>query len=190
MQELTLKTGDIFLTNNYSVGAKIVMGLMTAPTIWHHIFWKITGRIEKERPNFYHAGMVLNETQIIEQQNTVKIRSIDRIFRKDYVVWRNKNLAEHDKNWLVAISLADVGEGYGILECFGKLFTWLTGIKWFSKWFDMKNRAICVVRVAEWYLQVGIDFGVSTPNYVTAKILHNYCKNHSDEWEQLTEVIR
>ena len=193
MDNIKLQTGDIFLTNDFSFASKMVRFLMQSPTIYQQIWRWFRGTLETI--NFYHAGMVLNETQMIEQQSIVKIRSVSRIFRKDYVIWRNKNLTEHDKNNLVEISIDDVGEGYGILECIGKLFTWLTGIKWFSKWFDMKDRAICVVRVAEWYLLNGIEnFGVSNPNYITTKILHNYCKNHLEEWEcryeKVTEVIK
>lgn len=192
---LQLQTGDIFLTNDYSTASKVVRFLMTAPTIYHHILWKITGRIERERPNFYHAGMVLNEKEIIEQGRVVQIKPIDRIFRKDYVIWRKRKLSNDDKNALIFFATGDLGEGYGVLECFGKFLTWITGIKWFCKWFNAKNRAICVVKVCEWFWHSFItDFGVDNANYMTSKIIYDYWKAHPEEGtiieEKITEVIK
>lgn len=184
MVDVKLQSGDMFFTNNFKTGAKIVMFLMTAPTCWHHLLWKITGRIEKERPRFYHAGMVLNQDEMIEQQSTVRVSDTGRIFGKDYVVWRNKKLTEQDRNKLVETAMADLGEGYGIAECIGKAIAWVTGIQWFSNAFDMKDRAICVIRVAEWYKgAVKIDFGVVDPDYLTTKAIDVYCQQHSEDWE-------
>lgn len=193
MNNLKLQTGDIFLTNDYSFASKLVRFLMQSPTIYQQIWRWIRGTLEPV--NFYHAGMVLNENEIIEQQTKVQIRPIDRIFRKDYVIWRKIRLSAYDKVKLIYFARKDLGKGYGILECFGKFLTWITGIKYFSKWFDIKDRAICVVRVAEWYSWAGVDFfGVDNANYITTKILHNYCKNHPERWEckyeKVTEVIK
>jgi len=177
-----LQKGDIFLTNNFRTAAKIVMFLMQSPTLWQHIWRKIRGTLEPVR--FYHAGMVINETEMIEQQGNVRIRTVDRIFRKDYIIWRKKYLTDEQRSLLCFMARQDLGEGYGISECFGKLLSWLTGIKWFAKWFDMKDRAICVVRVAEWYKRAFIStFGVSDPDYLTTKKVDEYCLAHPEEWE-------
>lgn len=184
-EEIKLQIGDIFLTNNYSIGAKIVMFLMQSPTVWQQIWRWYKGTLEPVA--FYHAGMVLNENEMIEQQGKVQIANVDKIFKKDYVIWRNKDLTEENKIDLEGVAFDDLGEGYGVLECFGKLFTWLTGIKWFSKWFDMKDRAICVVRVAEWYSCIDLEnFGVDDPNYITTKVLYEYC-NKSKDWYKVAE---
>ena len=184
-----LKPGDIFLTYNYSVGAKIVMGLMQSPTIYQQI-WRYFNKT-LEPVYFYHAGMVLSDTQMIEQQGVVKYNPVSKIFKKDYVIFRRKNLSRTEQIRLAVTAELDLGEGYGILECFGKFITWITGIKYFSKWFDMKDRAICVVRVAEWYRDAGVDedFGKRNPNYITTKLMYSYCKN-SDNWETVAEFIK
>jgi hypothetical protein len=173
------KKADIFLTDNEKLASKIVKFLMTAPTIWHHLFWKITGRIKKERPKYYHGGIVLNENKIIEQQGKVEINDLQKIYKKKYIIYQNNKLTDKDRMYICSRAMKDLGEGYGIAECFGKLIGWLTGIKWFAKWFDMKDRAICIVRVAEWY--EGIDnFGVNNPNYITTKQIERYCEYNPD----------
>jgi len=184
MENLKLHTGDIFFTDTFSVASKIVKFLMTAPTVWHHIFWKFTGKIKKERPRFYHAGMILDEKQTIEQQDKVIIKSVDKIYKKNFVIWRKFDLTEYDKDLLVKIALEDLGEGYGILECIGKTISWITGIKYFARWFDMKDNDICVIRVADWYKRaLGYTFGVKNINDLNTKIIDIYCKNHPEEWD-------
>jgi len=176
--EIKLQPGDIFLTYNYRTGAKIVKFLMQSPTIYHQI-WRWYKKT-LEPVNFYHAGMILSDTQMIEQQGIVKYNPVSKIFKKDYVIFRRTDITYCEQVRLVGIAEDDLGEGYGILECFGKFITWITGIKYFSKWFDMKDRAICVVRVAEWY---------RNPNYITIKDMYSYCKN-SDNWETIAEYIK
>ena len=181
MNNIKLQPGDIFFTDNFSTASKIVKFLMTAPTLWQHIWRALFGKQEEVR--FYHVGMILNETEMIEQQSDVRIRNVDKIFKKNYVIWRRHNLTEQGKNRLVEIALADLGERYGILECIGKTISWLTGIKYFAKWFDMKDRAICAIRVAEWYKgAIGDTFGEADPNYLTTDKMDNYMIDHTYEW--------
>lgn len=180
------KTGDIFLTDNFRTASKIVKFLMTAPTCWHHLWWFLFNKkkLEEERPRFYHAGMIYNSEKIIEQQGKVEFNDLNKIFKKNYVIWRYKKLTAKQAATLKMVSTGDLGEGYGILECIGKTIAWVTGIKWFAKWFDMKNNAICLVRVCEWYkIAVGYTFGVSDPDYLTTKMVDEYCQEHPEDWE-------
>jgi len=179
-----LQTGDIFITDSPKTGAKIVQFLATAPTIWHHLYWKLFNKkkLESMRPAGYHYGMVLDEETMIEQQGKVQIRGIDKIFRKECYIYRKKNLTENARNALQVRAVADLGEGYGVLECFGKLFTWLTGIKLFARYMDLPDNAICVVRVGEWYALLGETFGVKHPNYLTARLQERYL-DPSNDWE-------
>jgi len=175
------KTGDIYLTTSTKLGAKIVLFLMQSPTIYHQIWRWARGTLNTV--TFYHAGMVLNEEQIIEQQATVRLNTTKRINSKNYIIWRSKNLTEQDRNKLVETSIADLGKGYGIWECIGKTISWLTGIKLSCNWIEVKDTAICVVRVAEWYLEAtGINFGEADPDYITTAIMHSYCIAHPEEW--------
>jgi len=172
-------TGDIFLTDNERTASKIVKFLMQSPTVYQQVWRWMRGTLEVVR--YYHAGIILNNTQVIEQQGVVEINDLNKIFKKKYIIWQNKTLTDEQRQKIITIAKEDLGEGYGILECFGKLITWITGIKWFSKWFDMKNNAICVVRVAEWYKKaVNQSFGVSNVNYVTTKIMDEFCQRHPD----------
>jgi len=180
------KTGDIFLSDSERLGAKIVKFLMTAPTCWHHLYWKITGRLEKERPNYYHAGMVLDKETIIEQQSKVQTKPLKDILNcKKVIIFRKPNLTPEQISLLFRRCDGDMGEGYGIVECLGKTISWITGIKYFAKWFDIKDKAICVVRVAEWYKNID-NFGVSNPNYVTTKVMERYCR---EKWVVLFEKV-
>ena len=179
---MNFQCGDIVFTDSNKTGARIVKFLMTAPTCWHHLLWKISGRIHNERPSYYHVAMVLTKTDLIEQQRVVEIDTITSILKKKHNIFRNKYLTEEQMTKLSGTALADLGEGYGIAECFGKFLTWITGVRWFSKAFDMKDRAICIVRVAEWYRAIGYSFGAYNPNYLTTKsMLEHLCGNPN--WE-------
>ena len=176
-----LKKGDIFMTNNFSITSKIVCFLMTEKTLWIHLY-KLLTKKKLNEVRFYHVGMVLDQDTMIEQQGKVEINSTSKIFRKNYIIWRNTNLTEEQAFKLQLIAEGDLGEGYGILECIGKTISWLTGIKYFSKWFDMKDRAICAIRTIEWYNTIGETFGKSNPNYHTTDTLDEFLQQ-SEEWQ-------
>ncbi len=182
---VTLRKGDIFFTDNFSTIAKIVKFLMTAPTLWQYIWRAIRGTQQEVR--FYHAGMVLNQDTMIEQQSKVKLNPTHKIFKKNYVIWRKKGLTENEKKRLERIARADLGEGYDWLLCIGKLFTWLTGIKVFTRWIEQAETEICVTRVAYWYRQaVGETFGRKTWHEITTDIMDDYCYFiNPNEWEQI-----
>ena len=191
MEYPLLQTGDVYITDNWKTGAKIVQFLSTAPTCWHHLFWFLFNKkkLEASRPAGYHYGMVLNPDHIIEQQGKVEINDVEKIFKKEVYVYRRLGLTEHDKNLLVQVATADLGEGYGILECFGKLIAWITGIKYFAKWLDMKDNAICVCRVGEWYRVIGENFGVKHPNYLKANLKERYL-DLSPMWTQVYKKLK
>ena len=47
--ESKYQTGDIFFTDNFRTASKIVKFLMTAPTVWQHIWRAIRGTQEEVR---------------------------------------------------------------------------------------------------------------------------------------------
>lgn len=181
---IELRKGDIFMTDNFSTASKIVKFLMQEKTLWHHLF-KLIFRIPLNEVRFYHVGMILDQETMIEQQGKVKLNPTEKIFRKNYIIWRKKDLIEYEAEALEVIAQNDLNEGYGILECIGKTISWLTGIKYFAKWFDMKDNAICAIRVAEWYKEaIGETFGEDDPNYLTTDKMDNYMIEHFNEWEE------
>ena len=182
MYKPVLKSADIFFTDNFRIQSKIVKFLMTAPTLWQYIWRAIRGTQQEVR--FYHAGLIIDQDTMIEQQSDVRIRNTDKIFGKNYIIWRNKKLADYQRDLIVLIAKADLGKGYDILLCFGKLFTWLTGIPIFTRWIQAKEKEICVTRVAKWYkIGANIDFGKLTWHEITTDIIDDYCMAHPEEWE-------
>lgn len=177
------QSGDLYLCDSPRFASKMVKFLMAEPTVWHLLFKYIFKRNEllENYPRYYHAGMILDTQNFVEQQGKVQIRPISDILNRTCIIYRKKSLTSTNKILLISRATDDVGEGYGISECIGKLFGWIFGIKYFSKWFDMKNRAICIIRCLEWYS--GIDnFGLDNPNYGTTKTVDIYCSTNPD-WE-------
>ena len=189
MEKIVLQTGDIFFTDNFSTASKIVKFLMQSPTIYQQLWRWFKGTLNEVR--FYHAGMVLNEEEMIEQEEDVRIRPVVKIFKKDYIIWRKNDLTEQEKNRLVEVAVADLGEGYDVLLCVGKLFTWLTGIPFFTRWIQQKEKEICVTRVAYWYSEaLGEDFGCKNWNFVTTDIIDDYCVVNFKDWTQVAIHIK
>lgn len=176
--------GDIFLIDSNRTPAKIVKFLMTAPTIWQHIWRGIRGKNDKV--DFYHAGMIMSNNMVIEQQDKVEFENVYDAFQKKdrYVVWRKKDLSPKQRIRLIEIAQMDLGEGYDIPLIFGKTLSWLTGIKQFTRFVEAKEKDICVTRVGYWYHRaLGYTFGVRTWHEITTKLMNQYCLTHSEEWE-------
>ncbi|MFX0084320.1 MAG: hypothetical protein ACFFAU_01500 [Candidatus Hodarchaeota archaeon] len=177
-----LLPGDIFINDSDRIGPRIVKFLMVSPTIWH---WLVGIRDEVR---YYHPGMVINSDEVIEQQSTVRIRTAEHcIFSRKHIVYRYKKLTEEQRNNLVVSATADIGKGYDITLIFGKLLTWLTGVKWFVRNIESKEKEICVTRVALWYSRIGITFGKRTWHEVTTDDIDDYCITHPDEWEVISQ---
>jgi hypothetical protein len=175
------QVGDIFLNNSDRFASKMVKFLMQSPTIWHQIYRWFFNCLEPVR--YYHAGIVIGENEICEQQGKVQKRDLQGILSRDIIFYRKKGLTDLDKQNLLDVINLTVGGGYGISECFAKLLAWLTGIQKLAKMFDMKNRAICVVRVAEYYKVCNLEnFGVDNVNYITTKVMDEFCSK-SENWE-------
>jgi len=174
--------GDIFLTDSNKIGPRIVKFLMTAPTVWQYIWRSIRGTQEKVR--YYHAGMILSNEQLIEQQWKVQYANTSKILPWTVIIYRMKHLTEDQQRELRDRAVEDIGKLYDIPQLIGKTLTWLTGIKWFVDVLGSlsEDEEICVTRVAEWDLNM-CRFGVSNHSQVTTKIIDEYCMNHPEEWE-------
>ncbi len=181
MNNIEYQAGDIFLCDSNRIGAKIVKFLMTAPTIWQYMWRAIRGT--QQEVFYYHAGMMVNSIQLIEQQGKVQVDAADKISNRDVVVYRMKNILPQTQGLLYARAMEDLGKGYDVPLIFGKTLTWLTGIKFFTDFLGWisHNEEICVTRVAKWYQGIE-DFGVKDHSEVTTKIMDEYCKN-SPKWE-------
>lgn len=179
--KVEFKAGDIFLCDSDKIGARIVKFLMTAPTVWQYLYRAARGK--QKKPRYYHAGMILNYEQLIEQQGRVQQDLLQKILSRDVVVYRLKRLDEAKAIKLCIAAQNDVGEGYDLPLIFGKTLTWITGIRWFTDFLGYlsKNEEICVTRVGKWYREI-CDFGVKDHAELTTLIMDEYCQKNPD-WE-------
>lgn len=180
--EYKAKLGDIFLCDSDRIAAKIVKFFMTAPTIYQYIWRAIRGTQETVR--YYHAGLVLSNTQIIEQQSKVQYGDTQKILSRKIIIYRKKDLTEEQQNTIKNRALEDLGRGYGIILVLTKTFAWLTGMYFLVNWIGalFRKQEICINRVCKWYNHI-CDFG--SPKYFmdTTKTVDEYCQNHPEEWK-------
>lgn len=171
--------GDIFLCDSSRLGAKIVKFLQQSPTIWHQIWRFFRGKLEKV--NYYHAGLVLSDKLIIEQQWKVQYKNTSKILSRKIVIYRKKNLTKKQKDLIKKRAIEDLEKKYDIPQLIGKTLTWLTGIKFFVRLLGAlsKEEEICVTRIGDWYKKI-CNFGVKTQHEITTKIIDDYCQNNSN----------
>jgi len=176
------KCGDIFLCDSDKAGAKMVKFLQQSPTIYQQIWRYFRRTLEPVR--YYHAGMILSDEQMVEQQWKVQYDKTDKLLTRTIVIYRYKKLNEAERFIFKGRAAEDIGKTYDIPQLIGKTFTWLTGLKFFvdilGGW--SKEEEICVTRVGDWYEGI-CDFGVKYRSEITTKIIDEYCQNHTDEWE-------
>lgn len=179
---MTFKTGDIFLCDSDRIGARVVKFLMTAPTLWQYIWRAI--RKTQQSVRFYHAGMIIDDNILIEQQGKVQYGETSKILGRKVIVYRLKNAPDAVRNLLKERAVADLGQGYDGWLILGKTLTWIFYLEWFEDFFGWvgKTLEICVTRVAHWCKGI-CAFGVSDHSEVTTKIMDEYCQRHPEEWE-------
>ncbi len=173
--------GDIFLCNSARFSAKVVKFLQQEPTIWVWIYKKLFKK-EMNKVEYYHAGMVISKTEIIEQQWKVQKDELDKILTREVIIFRKNNLTEEDRKRLYNFAIVDLGKTYDIALMFGKFLTWITGIKWFAEKIQQGDKEFCISAVADWYEQIGEKFGVEKKELITTDIMEEYCLK-SEEWD-------
>jgi hypothetical protein len=178
----TAKSADIFLCDSDRFAARMVKFLMQAPTIWQWIYRAI--RHTQQPVRFYHAGMILSDQILIEQQSKVQYGETQKILNRKVVIYRKKDLTQEQEDLIVMRAVAQLGQGYGIAEVIGHTLTWLTGIRWFVVILGAltRNEDICVNRVCRWYNHV-CSFGLTDWYESTTKTVDEYCQSHPEEWE-------
>jgi len=153
------RMGDIFLVDSNVWYAKLVKFLMRSPTIYHYLVGRLYQFVARKhaplwllRDSFYyHAGMMLNSTQLIEQQRIVEIDVISSLKNKKYCIVRRIDAKPEQLIRLASFMKADLGKGYDWLLIFGKLLTWLTGVPLFALFMNLPHKEICINRVAKAY---------------------------------------
>jgi hypothetical protein len=180
--EYIAKVGDIFLCDSERFAATMVKFLMQSPTIYQQIWRWMLHKLEPVR--YYHAGLILTNEQMIEQQGKVQYGETQKILSRQITIYRKINLTDQQRYDIGQAAINDLGEKYGVLSIFGKLFTWLTGIYWFEDILHLGDTDICINRVAYWYWKSnGELFGCKNFKRNTTKIMDEYCLNHPNEWE-------
>ena len=176
------KCGDVFLCDSDRFGAKMVKFLQQSPTIWQQIWRFMRNTLEPVR--YYHAGMVLDDNQMIEQQSKVQYGDTQKILSRVIIIYRYKLITDEQRLDFRRRAEEDLGKGYDIPQLIGKTFTWIFGFKFFVRLIGgvSKDEEICVTRIGDWYDGI-CDFGVPTNSEITTKILDEYCQSRPDEWE-------
>jgi hypothetical protein len=180
--EYNAKCGDIFLCDSDRAGAKIVKFLQQAPTIWQWIWRYFRGTQEPVR--YYHAGMIISNEQMVEQQWKVQYGTTQKILSRKIIIYRYKNIPDEIRWIFQRRAIDDIGKIYDIPQIIGKTLTWLTGINLFVRFLGTlsQEEEICVTRIGDWYKNI-CNFGVRTQSEITTKILDEYCQTHPNEWE-------
>lgn len=189
--EYKAEVGDIIFQDSDKTGAKIVKFLMTAPTVWHHIYRAITGT--QEKVNYYHPVVVVDMLEspgyplgtTAEQQKGVQLDKLeDDLKYKHLIVFRRKQNYELHKILLQEIVAKEYGQPWGTVNVFGKLLTWLTGIKAFGRYIKRPNEEVSALRIARWYYKVyGETFGEKDYRDNTTQTMVQYCLNNPDKYE-------
>lgn len=174
--------GDIFLCDSDRFAAKIVKFLMQSPTIYHQIYRWIFKKLEPV--NYYHAGMIIDNETIVEQQGKVQLKPLSKILSRRIIIYRKKDLTLLDQYQLKLNVNKDMGKHYGILLVLAKAFAWLTGMFFIVNWIGRldKTHQICINRVCKWYDGI-CDFGSKGYFLDNTKTVDEYCRNNSEVWE-------
>jgi hypothetical protein len=176
------KWGDIFICDSNRTGAKIVKFLQQSPTIWHQLWRYFRKTLEPVR--YYHAGMIISDEQMVEQQYRVQYDNTSKLLSRRIVIYRFKNLTD-DQRWIFKGRAAeDIGKTYDIPQLIGKTLTWLTGMKFWVRLLGAfsKEQEICVTRIGDWYDGI-CNFGVKTRHEMTTKVIDEYCQRNPEIWE-------
>lgn len=191
---MTYEPGDIFLIDSNAWYANLVKFLMRSPTLYHYILGRIYEFItKKDSPSwlmrkspYYHAGMILDATHIIEQQKVVEIENIDVILKKKHCIIRRKNITKEEQEKLLSFMKADLGKGYDWLLCIGKTFKWLTGIYLFALWMNLPSKEICINRISKMFYKMWKERWGYLPiwsslvwSLTTTNDVYYYALNHS-----------
>lgn len=180
--EYKAKCGDIFLCDSDRGAAKMVKLLMQSPTVWQQIWRWATKRLQPVR--YYHAGLILNDLIMVEQQGKVQYGDTAKILSRRITIFRKTNLTEQQRFDVGNAAIGDIGEGYGVMSVFGKLFTWLTGIIWFEDIMHIGDADICANRVAYWYSKSnGELLGQKNFKRSTTKTMDEYLMKKENGWE-------
>lgn len=182
--------GDFFFVDSKKKAPQIVKFFQVAPTIWQWFWRKIRGT--NEIVLYYHMGCFSGTNTIIEQQGRVVEKSADKLLNTDnnLLVVRLNSMTPSDNAEFLKIARNDLGEGYDILNIFGKLFTWLTGIKFFARYIQLPNQEICVNRVAYWLKKVKNEtFEAKTHSELTTHMIWKYVIDHPEKFTIIYQGI-
>lgn len=190
MDKELIKSCDLFLIDSNKGGPKFVKFLMTAPTVWQHLWRKIRGT--QEYVPYYHVGMFLNKDLVIEQQWKVQLKDAERILntKNNLIIIRYKDASPEQILNGCFIARNDMGKTWDVLNAFGKFLTWLTGIPHFARYIEFPKQEICVCRGAIWWRKAfGETFGAKRHSELTTQRMYNYIKAHPEKFEIVYEQI-
>lgn len=181
---VVIKPGDLFLIDSKKSGPKMVKFLMTAPTVWQHLWRKV--RKTQEKVMYYHVGMFADKDTVIEQQWKVEYKNAQKVLgtKNNLLIVRMKNKTDADRARCVQIAKDDLGKNWDILNALGKFLTWLTGIPLFARYIQWPQQEICVCRGGYWWKRsFGEKFGVKTHSELTTHKMHKYIMAHPEKFE-------
>jgi hypothetical protein len=173
--------GDVFLCDSDRTGAKIVKFFMQSPNLFLQVWRYMTNTLQPVR--FYHAGLVIDDTTMIEQQGKVQYGDTQKILSRKIVIYRKKSLTDDQRALIKSRATNQLGQGYGVEDVLAHTIAWLTGLQFIVTVVGAlsRNNEICVNRVARWYNHIE-NFG--TDKYqITTKMMDEYLQHYTEEWE-------
>lgn len=187
---INIQSGDMFLVDSNKSAPRLIKFLMTAPTVWHHLYRKFFGIQEWVR--YYHAGILMDKDTIIEQQGEVQIKSSEKLLNtgNELFIFRRKYLTESDRQRILAVAKHSIGQWYGVVSCIGKTLTWITGIKFFARYIRIPTTEICINRCTDWYKRgIGETFGAKTHTELTTHSVYKYVMAHPEHFEVVFQGV-
>lgn len=185
MNKKNIQAGDIWFIDSEKQGAKVVKIFMTAPTIWHHLWRKI--RDTQEKVKYYHPGILYSTRRTLDQQWEVEFDDASDILQSErpLIVFRRKNEYSGTTQHFIDNAKKDLGQKWGIIHTlFGRFPTWLTGIKFFTRYIKLPNEEVSAGRVARWmYETYGETFGYKKYTEATTHTMVKYMLANSDLYE-------
>ena len=175
-----IQIGDIVFEDSDRQGAKIAKFFMTAPNVFIHIYRAITKT--QEKVEYYHPFVIFDDKRLIEQQLKVGFDDKENYNKKKFIVFRRTNTNATDVLKFLYIAESEVGQIWGIFHTiFGRSLTWLTGIKFFTRYVKLPNEEVSAGRVARWlYKTYGETFGKKTYQECTTHDMVKHMKKSRD----------
>lgn len=175
------KKGDLFICQSVNPVSRWGMVIMASNTLWNYIISKLNRTYKPVR--FYHSGIIVNNTQVIEQYFKVRYNTIEHILNRKAIIFRMKKLTKKQQKLIIRRAKRDIGKPYNVPLSLAYIFSWITGInKTIEEVGNLtKNQEVCTTELAKCYKNI-CNFGIKNYKLLTTKDIEKYCLKNKN-WE-------